>query len=128
MNESHQEKAIEAVRDWSKWLIGINFAAVVGCSVVLQSSSEKGTVTPFLIIAIASFAASVFCSILLVRELARVIEILPLRDSSGNLSSVLDHKIASGLTVGALASLQLASLGTGTIFFIIWVLVKSIIA
>lgn len=36
MNEEHQEKAIDSLRDWSKWLIGLSFSATTGCVIVLQ--------------------------------------------------------------------------------------------
>jgi hypothetical protein len=126
MDEAGQERAIESLRDWSKWLIGLDFGAGAGCVLILENASVTTAITPFLVITIAFLAISIVCSVFLVSKLAYVAEILPLRDSSGNLTTVFDHKVAANLSVGALVALQLASLGAGAFFFIIWVIIKSV--
>jgi hypothetical protein len=128
MDEAGQTRAIEALRDWSKWLIGLDFGAVVGCVVILENGGVTGTITPFLVLAIAFFAISIVCSVVLVRELAHVAELLPLRDHGGNLTSVFGHRVAGYLPVRTLALVQLGSLGAGALFFIVWVIVRSIVA
>lgn len=123
MDETRQERAIEALRDWSKWLIGLNFAAATGCVIILQNASGVGPVTPFLLAAIASFVLSVFSSTVLVRELARIVELLPLRDHGGEVTTVFEHKLAARLPLDILAKVQLAFLGVGVLFFIVWVVI-----
>ncbi|MBX3252593.1 MAG: hypothetical protein KF862_00525 [Chitinophagaceae bacterium] len=57
-------KAIELLSDWSKWLIGINFGAATGCTVVLKTGvSEK--VSPLLFAAILLFICSLVVATLL---------------------------------------------------------------
>jgi hypothetical protein len=128
MDEKGQVRAIESLRDWSKWLIGLNLAAASGCVLVLQTANVRAAVTPFLVIAIALFALSIFCSVFLVQQLARVAEILPLRDSDGNPTTVFNRKVAAGLSVGAIAVVQLVFLGSASFFFILWVIMKAISA
>ena len=125
ISAAHQEKAVEALRDWSKWLIGINFAAVTGCAVVLETGGVTGIGAVFLVLAIASFAASVFSSIALVRGTARVLEILPLHDDSGNLTTVFSYRLVADLSLGMIARVQLALLGVGAIFFLLWVIINA---
>ncbi len=36
MDETRQEKAIDVLRDWSKWLIGVNVFSATGCVIVLE--------------------------------------------------------------------------------------------
>ncbi|MGN6435597.1 MAG: hypothetical protein ACTHMM_03655 [Agriterribacter sp.] len=57
-------KAVELLSDWSKWLIGINFGAATGCTVVLKTGvSEK--VSPLLFAAILFFICSLVVATLL---------------------------------------------------------------
>jgi hypothetical protein len=123
MNESHQQNAIDALRDWSKWLIGFNFAAASGCIVVLLGGA-KGLPRVFLIAAIISFVMSVLSSTYLVKTLVNVVENLPVRDKSGTIVSINDYKLPAGLSVGSLAWLQFGLLVLAIIFFITWVLLR----
>ena len=123
MDESHQHSAIEALRDWSKWLITFDFAAATGCIVVLLGGAE-GAPRVFLLAAIIAFAASVLASILLVRMLAGVVEHLPVRDASGQAMSVQHYRLAPGLTLGALSWLQFALLALALIFLVAWLLLR----
>jgi hypothetical protein len=126
MDEKGQVRAIESLRDWSKWLIGLNLAATSGCVLVLQTANLRAAVTQFLVIASALFALSILCSVFLVHQLARVAEALPLRDSDGNLTTVFNFKFAADLSVGAIAVVQLAFLGSDSLFFILWVIMRAI--
>ncbi|MEX2598584.1 MAG: hypothetical protein WD533_02900 [Dehalococcoidia bacterium] len=126
MNEARQEKAIETLKDWSKWLLGLDFAAIVGCVVILDNAAGSFAVTPFLVAAIVFFAISIAFSVFLPRELARVAEVLPLRDPDGNFVSVFQHKVTTGLSIGAIARLQLLSLGAGAFFFLVWVIARAV--
>jgi HAMP domain-containing protein len=124
MSETRQEKALEALRDWSKWLIGISFGAATGCVIVLEAAPAVGPATPWLVAAIVAFALSVLCAVILVREAARVIERLPMRDAAGKVSTVFDHELAARLSIGTLAQIQLALLAAGVVLFLGWVIVK----
>ena len=119
MNEARQQKALEALRDWSKWLIGINFGAATGCVVVLQGG-VKGPPRPFLLLAIGAFAGSILCAAVLVRVLASAEERLPLPESM----SLQDLPLGGGLTLRRLSYLQLGLLALGIVFFMAWVLLK----
>lgn len=123
MDDTNQHKAIESLRNWSQWLIGIDFAAATGCVVVLQGG-VKGPPRPFLMLAIGAFALSVLCSTLLVLVLARLVEEVPLRSEAGQLQSIYEYATGLGVTVKTLARLQLAMLCLGGVFFIIWVILK----
>ncbi|MFW6195441.1 MAG: hypothetical protein ACOC5M_02855 [Chloroflexota bacterium] len=126
MDETQQEKSIEAIRDWSKWLIGLSFGAAAGCVAVLEVSDRTGPATPFLVAAIVFFALSVLASAILIRETARVLEMLPARDQSGELTTVFEHRVTGGLSIGALARLQLILLGVAALLFVIWVILRSV--
>lgn len=119
----NQHKAVESLRDWSKWLIGINFAAATGCVVVLQGG-VKGPPRPFLMLAIGAFALSVLSSAVLVRVLATLTEALPLRSETGELRSIYGYSAGLGLSVRGLARLQLGLLILGAVFFLLWVALK----
>jgi hypothetical protein len=123
MNESHQQNAIDALRDWSKWLIGFNFAAASGCIVVLLGGA-KGLPRVFLIAAIISFVLSVLSSTYLVKTLVNIVENLPVRDKSGTIVSINESRLPAGLSVGSLAWLQFGLLILAIVFFITWVLLR----
>lgn len=123
MNEESQLRAAESLRDWSKWLIGVNFAAATGCVVVLQGG-VKGPPRPFLMLAIAAFALSVLSSALLVRVLAALAEALPLRSEAGELRSIYGYSAGLGISVRGLARLQFGFLILGVVFFLLWVVLK----
>lgn len=123
MDESNQHKAIEALRDWSKWLIGVNFAAATGCVVVLQAG-VKGPPRPFLLLAIAAFALSVLCSAILVRVLASLVEKLPFKDINERGSSIYLYKPFKLLSLKLLSWLQLFLFMLGITFFLLWVVLK----
>jgi hypothetical protein len=119
INGDNQRKAVELLSDWSKWLIGINFAAATGCVTILKVGVKKDLL-PFLIVAIGAFVLSVFCSTLLVRVLATLVEQLPIQDEAGH-KSVSEYNIYRGLNVRTLAFLQLFLFMVGLVFFLIWV-------
>ncbi len=121
--EDNQFKAIDAIRDWSKWLIGINFAATTGCVVVLQEG-VKGPPRPFLLLAIAAFTISVFCSILLVRALAKTVEHVPFKNKEGDLISIYKYPAFKFLSINTLSALQLIFFMMGIVCFLSWVALK----
>ena len=75
----------------------------------------------FLVLAIASFAASVLCSILLLRVLATLVERLPVRDAQGNPGSIYRQHLLPGVPVARIAAAQLLLLMLGGVFFLAWI-------
>lgn len=120
MDVERQTAAIDSLREWSKWSIGLGFLSATGCVFVLQ-----GGVPPlaqvFLVLAIASFAASVLCSILLLRVLATLVERLPVRDAQGNPGSIYRQHLLPGVPVARIAAAQLLLLMLGGVFFLAWI-------
>lgn len=118
MDETRQQRATDSLRDWSKWLIGIDFAAATGCVVVLQREAVGSL---FLTLAIAAFALSVVCSILMVRSLASLVEILPLRDPAGRVVTIYAYRVWGKLSLANLVVLQTTLFVLGVAFFLAWV-------
>jgi hypothetical protein len=121
MADETRKQAIEWLRDWSKWLITINFAAATGCTVVLEIG-VKGPARPFLLLAIGAFSVSVVISIAVVRALSTAIEGLNL--SGEHQKSILEHQILHGVSVRTGTRVQFASLIAGVLLFLGWVALK----
>jgi hypothetical protein len=66
-------KAINLLSDWSKWLIGVNFAAATGCVLVLRGDPAE-RVRPVLLLAIVFFSLSALCSAVFVFLLSSQVE------------------------------------------------------
>jgi hypothetical protein len=112
-DEIRQHEAITALRDWSKWLIGLDFAAATGCVVVL----ERGVAaSAFLILAVAAFALSVATSVIVVRILAGMVEDLPVVDESGNVTTIYDHRVWGATSLATLVVFQMATFFGGLVF------------
>lgn len=123
MDESHQKLAVEALCDWSKWLIGFNLAASGGCIAVLLGGVQ-GLPLVFLIAAIISFAISVLSSILMVKMLVNVMEALPVRDDTGQVTSIYNFRLYGRISLGSMAWFQFAFTVIAVVFFLIWVLLR----
>ncbi|ABI58057.1 hypothetical protein ACN2MM_14380 [Alkalilimnicola ehrlichii MLHE-1] len=124
MDQDSQKHAIDSLRDWSKWLIGVDFAAATGCVVVLQSADPGGVARLLLVLAISAFALSVLCAIVLTRVLASVVERLPLTGGDGRPVSIAAYRLGGGLlTVGGLASAQIVLMALGGGLLIGWIVV-----
>ena len=121
MPEDPRRLAIEWLRDWSKWLITVDFAAVTGCTVVLQAGL-KGPPRPFLLLAIAAFAISIAISVAVVRALSTAIETA----AAAGEGSVLDLPLSKRLTIRTATRLQYGFLIAGVVFFLGWVALKPI--
>jgi len=120
MDEASQKDTIEALSDWSKWLIGIGFTAGAGCVVIFREAAV-GPARLFLILAICAFALSVLISMFLRHALALTIERLPLADAGRERKSVYDHPAGGWLSIGHLARAQLGTIVLGVLFFLAWV-------
>lgn len=116
-----QKNAIDALNDWSKWVIGIGFMVGVGCVVVFLEAGE-GLPRIFLILAISAFALSVLSAVLFRYALALTVEQLPLAGAEGQHKSIYDHPMGGGLSVGHLARAQLGTMVLGALFFMAWVI------
>jgi len=124
MDQDSQKHAIDSLRDWSKWLIGVDFAAATGCVIVLQGGDPAGIARLLLVLAITSFALSVLCAIVLTRVLASVVERLPLTGVDGRPVSIAAYRLSGGLiTVGGLASAQIVLMALGGGLLIGWIVV-----
>ena len=121
MNETSQKNAIDALHDWSKWAIGIGFAAGVGCVLIFRGADE-GLPRIFLVLAISAFALSVLSAVFLRHALALAVERLPLASAKGQHKSVYDHLTRGGIPIRYLARAQLSTMVLGALFFMAWVI------
>ncbi len=118
MESSAQLSAVNALKDWSKWLIGLNTVIGGGCLTVLQSGNAQGLIRLFLILAIISFLLSVICSVLLGRVLASLAEHLPTTES------IYHFRDGLGMSVKQLARLQLIMFMLAGLFMGLWLALK----
>lgn len=121
MNETSQKNAIDALHDWSKWVIGIALTAGVGCVIVFRDADE-GLPRIFLILAIGAFSLSVLSAVFLRHALALTVERLPLAGSEGEQKSVYDHILGGGISIGYLARAQLITMVLGALFLMAWLI------
>ena len=120
MDVERQTAAVDSLREWSKWSIGLGFLSATGCVVVLQGGVPL-LAQIFLVLAISAFAASVLCSILLLRVLATLVERLPVQDAQGSPGSIYQQQLLPGLTVARIAAAQLLFLMLGGASFLAWI-------
>lgn len=121
MDAARQKDAIEALHDWSRWIIGLGFTAGAGCVVLFRDAAE-GPARGFLLAGIAAFALSVLAAIFLRHALARTVERLPLAGAQGKPESVYDHRPGGGLSIGMLARVQLVLMVLGAFSVLGWVI------
>ncbi len=120
MDEQSQQKAIDALRDWSKWLIGLNVFSAAGCVTILEVGVSS-TLKPFLVGAILFFALSGMAAALLIVVLAGIVQKCPLRDEEGTVQSIFDHYVWQKVSLGLLVRLQLVLFALGVLNLLIWV-------
>ncbi len=120
MDVERQTAAVDSLREWSKWSIGLGFLSASGCVFVLQGGVPL-LAQIFLVLAISAFAASVLCSILLLRVLATLVERLPVQDGQGSPGSIYQQQLLPGLTVARIAAAQLLFLVLGGASFLAWI-------
>jgi hypothetical protein len=118
MGES-QKRTVDALLDWSKWMIGLGFAAGAGCILVLRGAPD-GLPRLFLVLATWAFALSVLCAALLVHGLAALNERLPLDEGEGGSNGIRAQRIGP-VSIGGLARMQLALTAAGGLGLIAWV-------
>jgi hypothetical protein len=118
-----QEKAVETLLDWNRWVLGLAFAAGGGCIVVLERGIA-GTGRTLVLAAIVAFALAIVLAAALSIMLAALIEVLPLRDQDGAIASVWSAPLWPGVTVGAIARLQFGLFALGLALLLGWVLLR----
>ena len=123
MDRQYQEKAIDALRDWSKWLIGLDFFTGTGCVVVLERG-VSANLKPVLVGAILLVALSALVTALVLGVLAALVQELPLADEFGNVQSIYDYHIWQGVSLGRLVQLQFGLFALGVVFVVVWVALK----
>lgn len=120
--ENNQQQAVEALSDWSKWIIGIDIAAATGCVVVLQGGAQ-GAAKVFLVLAIGAFLCAVLCAAMLVRILASLVEEVPLGNDN-NPKPIHQHEVWRGISIGRVSYVQFLLLVLGVTFLFAWVVLK----
>jgi hypothetical protein len=120
MDAARQKDAIEALHDWSRWVIGLGFTAGAGCVVLLRDAGD-GPARGFLIGGIAAFALAVLAAILLRHALSLTVERLPLTDARGAAMSIHDHRPGGRASIRLLARAQLVLLVLGAGAVLGWV-------
>lgn len=123
MDESRQQRAIDSLKEWSQWLIGVDFMAATGCMVVLERGAQ-GLMRFFLMLAIAAFVLSILSSVFLIKTLAALVEELPLRDEAGHLTSIYNFPAGLGMTVRELAQSQVTLFLVAAAFLLFWLMLK----
>lgn len=123
MNEGRQQQALELVRDWSKWLVGVNLAAGAGCVAVLQSG-VGGLPRIFLLAAIGCFGLALLIGAALMALMPGLVERLPVRNEEGRLVSVYEGRLWQGMRVRTLVTVQFGLFVLALIAFGGWVLTK----
>ena len=123
MDEGMQQKALESVRDWSKWLVGVNLAAGAGCVAVLQTG-VGGVPRIFLLAAIGFFGLALLVGATLMAMLPGLMERLPVEDGAGRLVSVYQGGLWLGMHVRTLVLVQFGLFVLALITFAGWVLTK----
>jgi len=121
VTEEAQEKAIDILYDWIKWLVATSFGAVTGCVIALQGG-VAGVSRFFLILAIGSFALSLLAAAGLLGAVPSLIQRLPLQNERGRMISIYDGKIWAGIRVKLVLGMQSALFLVAVAFFIGWVL------
>jgi hypothetical protein len=125
MEQLRHHRAISALREWYKGLIGFSFAAGSGCVIVLVGGAA-GLPRFFLIAAIVSFALSILITFMLGKATIRFAERAPERDEAGAVISINKCRLPIGLSVGALSWVSFSLLFLATAFVIGWVLVRPV--
>lgn len=117
---AQQEKALELLKDWSKWAAGLNFGAATGCVIMLQQG-VPASVRLFLMAAVVFFALSILVSSLIFALLPAIVQSLPINKKS---VSIYDYDLLPSISLRELVWAQLGFFGLGAICLLIWVLMK----
>ena len=121
-----QEKALDSIRDWSKWLIGLNFTSGGGCIAILQTGATAA-MKFYLVGAVFFFGLSAAVSALILANLPMIMQRLPLQTKKGEKREIHDYWILfPGLSLQLLTILQLLLFVTGLAFLFTWMLLKPV--
>lgn len=120
---TQQEKALEVVKDWSKWLAGLNFGSAAGCILMLQQGISV-LVRVYLVSAVLFFSISLLISSLIFLLLPIVIQKLPLHTKSKGALSIYDYELFQSVTLRLLVGTQFGFFVVGIISLFTWVMLK----
>jgi ABC-type Na+ efflux pump permease subunit len=123
MGESGQLRAVEAVGDWCKWLVGVNLTAAGGCVAVLQTG-VGGTPRLFLLAAIGLFVVGLLSATVILALLPRLLEQLPVQDDVGQLQSIYEGQLWRAVRLRPLVVVQFVLFVLALLSFAGWVLTK----
>lgn len=115
-----QEKAINMLIDWNKWLAGLNFGAATGCIVVLENGVGP-LVKMYLVVAIFCFALSLILSSLVFISLPSIMQKLPLQNKHNPGHNIFDYQPFLSLPLRAIVSAQFIVFILGIISLFTWV-------
>ena len=115
-----QEKAVNLLIDWNKWLAGLNFGAATGCIVVIEKGVE-GIVKNYLIGAVFFFALSIIISSLIFTVLPSIMQQLPIQNKEKNKGSIYDYRPFASLSLKFIVSTQVLAFMLGVACLFLWV-------
>lgn len=119
-----QEKAVDSLRDWCKWMIGLNLTMGTGCVLVLLRG-VSATLKTYLVGAVLFFAFSIIAASLITAVLPSIVQRLPIYDDSAKkICSIYTVRVAPSLTLKSLAGLQYALFVLGIISLFTWIVLK----
>ncbi len=115
-----QEKAVNMLIDWNKWMAGLNFGAATGCIVVLENG-VAGIVKSYLIGAIFCFSLSIMISSLVFILLPSIIQKLPIQGKENQKPSIYDYRPFASLPLRHIIVTQFYFFILGVIALFLWV-------
>lgn len=115
-----QEKAINMLIDWNKWLAGLNFGAATGCIVVLENGVGP-LVKVYLVLAIFCFAISLILSSLVFVSLPSIMQRLPLQNKNNPKHNIFDYKPFFSIPLRFMVSAQFIAFIIGILSLFTWV-------
>ncbi|MBA3724304.1 MAG: hypothetical protein H0W89_05475 [Candidatus Levybacteria bacterium] len=117
---TQQEKAVNMLIDWNKWMAGLTFGAATGCIVVLENGVGP-LVKMYLVIAIFCFALTLILSSLVFTLLPSIMQQLPLVSKTNPKHNIYDYKPFASIPLRHFITAQFLIFIAGTISLFIWV-------
>lgn len=117
MSDASQQAAIESLRDWSKWLVGLDVAGLAGCILKEHASGGlAGATFELYVTAMLLFLAALFTSTVLLMRVPKLMQRKPIEDDA------LAQRIFGPFSVWTLARTQFVLFWLGMAAFLLWVL------
>jgi hypothetical protein len=117
---TQQEKAVNILIDWNKWMAGLTFGAATGCIVVLENGVGP-LVKMYLVIAILCFALTLVLTSLVFALLPSIMQRLPLKHKNNPDHSIYDYKPLASIPLRYIVAVQFMIFIVGIISLFIWV-------